>query len=44
VRRGDLAFKNELDAAIERRRDEIKQILDAYSVPVLGTTSLAFRL
>jgi quinoprotein dehydrogenase-associated probable ABC transporter substrate-binding protein len=44
VRRGDLAFKNELDAAIERRRNEIKQILDAYSVPVLGTTSLAFRL
>jgi quinoprotein dehydrogenase-associated probable ABC transporter substrate-binding protein len=44
VRRGDLAFKQELDAAILRRSDEIRQILDAYSVPVLGTTSLAFRL
>ena len=33
VRKGDLAFRDELDAVIERRRDDIDALLDAYGVP-----------
>jgi mxaJ protein len=33
VRRGDAALKEELEAALERRRAEIEKILDDYGVP-----------
>jgi mxaJ protein len=33
VRRGDVAMREELDRAIERRHDEIDRILDRYGVP-----------
>lgn len=33
VRKGDHAFKQELDALIERKRADIEQILDSYGVP-----------
>jgi mxaJ protein len=33
VRRGDTAFRNELNGVIERRREEIEKILDEYAVP-----------
>ena len=35
VRRGDDALKEELESILERRRDEIGQILDEYGVPRL---------
>jgi quinoprotein dehydrogenase-associated probable ABC transporter substrate-binding protein len=37
VRRGDDAFKEELEEIIARRRDEIEGILDDYGVPRVGT-------
>jgi len=33
VRKGDLAFRDELNAIIERRREDIQALLDAYGVP-----------
>jgi len=33
VRKGDTAFRDELNQLIDRRRDQIKQILDDYGVP-----------
>ena len=33
VRRGDIALKDTLDREIEKRRDDIDRILDAYGVP-----------
>jgi mxaJ protein len=33
VRRDDRALRRELDAALERNRDAIAKILDAYHVP-----------
>jgi mxaJ protein len=36
VRRGDRAFKEELDAALARRRTEVERILDEYGVPRLS--------
>lgn len=36
VRREDEALKEELDAILVRKRDEIRQILEAYGVPLLG--------
>jgi mxaJ protein len=33
VRRGDRALRDELDAAIERRRNDIDAVLAAYQVP-----------
>jgi mxaJ protein len=36
VRRGDEALKEELDAILVRRRDEIRGILEEYGVPLLG--------
>jgi mxaJ protein len=37
VRRGDDAFKEQLEAIIERRRAEIEAILDSYGVPRVNT-------
>jgi mxaJ protein len=40
TRRGDRALRDEIDAALERRRQEIDAILDEYHVPrVAGATS-----
>jgi mxaJ protein len=36
VRRGDRELRAELDAALERRRSEIRHILDAYGIPRTG--------
>jgi quinoprotein dehydrogenase-associated probable ABC transporter substrate-binding protein len=36
VRRGENAFKKELEAALEHRRAEVEQILDDYGVPRIG--------
>ena len=36
VRRGDEAFKEELEAIIERKHAEIEKILDEYGVPRLN--------
>lgn len=36
VRRGDDALRDELDAVLERRRDEIDAILRSYGVPLVG--------
>ncbi len=33
VRKGDTAFRDELNGVIERRRGEIQKILDDYGVP-----------
>jgi mxaJ protein len=33
VRRGEQAFKEELEAALERRRGEVEKILDDYHIP-----------
>ena len=35
VRKGDTAFRDELDSFIDRRRPEIERILDRYGVPRL---------
>ena len=35
VRKGDKALRDDVDAALARRRDEIGEILDAYGVPRL---------
>jgi mxaJ protein len=35
VRQGDAALKRELDTVLERRRGEIRRILDHYSVPLI---------
>jgi mxaJ protein len=34
VRRGDAAFKTELDGVLDRRRGDIRKLLDAYGVPL----------
>ena len=39
VRRDDRALRRELDAALERNRDAIARILDAYHVPRVGPSS-----
>jgi mxaJ protein len=36
VRRGDNAFRDEIEEVLERRRDEIARILDSYGVPRVG--------
>jgi len=36
VRRGDTTLRNVVDAAIDRRRDDIQRVLDAYAVPRVG--------
>jgi mxaJ protein len=36
VRRGDNAFRDEIEGAMERRRAEIERILDEYGVPRVG--------
>lgn len=41
VRRGETGFKEELEAALERRRAEIAKILDDYNVPRIDTVSQA---
>lgn len=39
VRRGDNAFRDEIEGAIERRRAEIEKILDEYGVPRVSATA-----
>jgi mxaJ protein len=39
VRRGDEAFRDQLDEILARKRQEIEAILDEYGVPRVGTTS-----
>src|ERR1043166_1043569 len=36
VRRGDNAFRDEIEEVLERRRDDIARILDGYGVPRVG--------
>ncbi len=36
VRKGNTAFRDELNQILERRREQIKQILDDYGVPQVG--------
>lgn len=36
VRRGEKAFKSELEAALKRRRAEVERILDDYGIPRIG--------
>ena len=38
VRRGDNAFRDEIEGALERHRAEIEKILDEYGVPRVGAT------
>jgi quinoprotein dehydrogenase-associated probable ABC transporter substrate-binding protein len=38
VRRGDRAFKEELEAALTRRRADVERILDEYGIPRVGHT------
>jgi mxaJ protein len=38
VRRGDNAFRDEIEDVLERRRDEIERILDDYGVPRVGAS------
>jgi mxaJ protein len=38
VRRGEEAFRTELDAVLQRRRPEINRLLDAYGVPRVETS------
>lgn len=37
VREGDTALKSELDAVLDRRRQDVQKILDDYGVPVVRT-------
>jgi len=41
VRRGEVAFRDELDAVLERRREEILAILRSYGVPLVGAPAPA---
>lgn len=36
VRQGNVALKRELDGVLERRRDDIRRILEQYGVPLIG--------
>jgi mxaJ protein len=44
VRREDTALRDELDAALERRRDDIAAILRDYRIPIIPTRAIAGRL
>src|SRR5205814_788653 len=41
VRRGDNAFRDEVEDVLERRRDEVERILDEYGVPRVGASDSA---
>jgi len=41
VKPGDSALRQEIDAVLERRRDEIHNILRSYSVPLVSATALS---
>jgi hypothetical protein len=41
VRRGDAAFKQEMEAVLDRRQGDIRKILDAYGVPLVTTPGTA---
>ena len=41
VRRGDNAFRDEVEDVLERRRDEIERLLDEYGVPRVGASDSA---
>jgi quinoprotein dehydrogenase-associated probable ABC transporter substrate-binding protein len=43
VRRGDTAFKEQLEGVLDRRRGDIQKILDAYGVPLAGGSPVALR-
>jgi mxaJ protein len=44
VRRGDVAFKDEIEAVLDRRRVEIRKVLDDYQVPLVPfTATLSLR-
>jgi mxaJ protein len=46
VRPGEAAFKAELDGVLERRREDVRKILDEYGIPVVradGATAAANR-
>lgn len=43
VRHGDTAFKKELEGALDRRRADIRKVLEDYGVPLTGVTPLASR-
>jgi mxaJ protein len=41
VRRGDNAFRDEIEEVLERRREEIERILDEYGVPRVSSSGAA---
>jgi mxaJ protein len=41
VRRGDTAFKNQMEGILDRKRGDIQKILAAYGVPLVTETPLA---
>jgi len=43
VRRGDTAFKAELDGVLDRRRDDIRKVLEDYGVPLVAVPQAALR-
>jgi hypothetical protein len=38
ARQGDVAFRQEMEDVLERRKDDIRKILDAYGVPLVDST------
>ena len=44
VRPGDEALKEELEAILDRRRDDVRRILEAFGVPLVGAGDPAPRL
>lgn len=42
VRRGEDAFKEEIDGVLERRRSDIQKILQAYGIPLVEATTLSY--
>jgi mxaJ protein len=43
VRRGDTAFRERLEGILDRRRGEIRKILEAYGVPLVGAAQRALQ-
>jgi len=43
VRRGDTALKTELDGVLDRRRDDIRNVLEDYGVPLVAAPQAVLR-
>jgi mxaJ protein len=43
VRKSDIALRHDLDAALERRADDVAAVLDAYHVPRVGAPTIAMH-